>query len=94
VVAGAANNPIATPADAAELRRRGILSAPDFVINAGGMMHASGEIFGVRDEAAVAGAIEGIYGTVIEICERADAEDKPPEVIAVELAGRRLNHIA
>jgi leucine dehydrogenase len=94
VVAGAANNPIATPADSVDLRRRGILSAPDFVINAGGMMHASGEIFGVRDEAAVARAIEGIYGTVNEICERADAEDRPPEVIAVELASERLRPAA
>jgi leucine dehydrogenase len=90
VVAGAANNPIATPADAAELRRRGILYAPDFVINAGGMMHASGEIFGVHDEAAVARAIEGIYATVTEICERADAEDISPEIVAVELASERL----
>jgi leucine dehydrogenase len=90
VVAGAANNPVATPADAAELRRRGILYAPDFVINAGGMMHASGEIFGVYDEPAVARAIEGIYATVARICVRADLENTSPDIIAIRMAGERL----
>jgi leucine dehydrogenase len=90
VVAGAANNPLATSADAAELSRRGILYAPDFVINAGGMMHASGEIFGVNDEAAVARAIEGIHATITEICRRAEAEARSPEVIALQMANEVL----
>ena len=42
VVAGAANNQLATPQDAELLARRGILYAPDFVINAGGVIHLAG----------------------------------------------------
>jgi leucine dehydrogenase len=90
VVAGAANNPLQAPADGAELWRRGILYAPDFVVNAGGMMHASGEIFGVYDEAGVSTAIEGIYDTVLAICRRAAAQDTRPELVALEMASERL----
>ena len=42
VVAGAANNQLATPWDADRLRDRGILYAPDYVINAGGVIHLAG----------------------------------------------------
>jgi leucine dehydrogenase len=90
VVAGAANNPLQEPADGAALRARGVLYAPDFIVNAGGMMHASGEIFGAYDEAAVTLAIEGIYDTVLDVCRRADLEDTRPELVAIRLAEERL----
>ncbi len=90
VVAGAANNPLAEASDGETLRRMGVLYAPDFVINAGGMMHASGEIFGRYDAAAVERAIAGIYDTVLTICDRAAAADERPEVVAIRLASERL----
>jgi len=90
VVAGAANNPLQEPADGAALRAQGVLYAPDFIVNAGGMMHASGEIFGAYDEAAVAREIEGIYDTVLAVCRRADIEDTQPELVAIKLAEARL----
>ena len=59
VVAGAANNQLATAQDADRLRAADILYAPDFVINAGGVIHLAGyERFG-WDEAAVGGATGG-----------------------------------
>src|SRR5439155_10335154 len=42
IVAGSANNQLAEPADAERLREAGILYAPDFVINAGGVLHSLG----------------------------------------------------
>lgn len=90
VVAGAANNPLREPADGAALRARGVLYAPDFIVNAGGMMHASGEIFGTYDEAAVGREIAGIYDTILEVCRRADIEDTQPELVAIKLAEARL----
>ena len=43
-IAGCANNQLLTDQDADELKRRGILYAPDFVINAGGLINVSSEI--------------------------------------------------
>ena len=94
VVAGAANNPLATPEDGAALSRRGILYAPDFVVNAGGMIHASGEIFGRYDAEEVEQTIGRIYDTVLEIFVRAQAEGTPPESIALRMAQERLSGAA
>ena len=44
IVAGGANNQLATPQDGEELHRRGIIYAPDFLINAGGIINAAAEI--------------------------------------------------
>lgn len=86
IVCGVANNQLATPADGARLRRRGILYAPDYVVNAGGMMHASGDIFGEYDADRVRARIAGIRATTAEIARRADAEDRPTNEIADTMA--------
>jgi leucine dehydrogenase len=91
VIAGAANNPLEGPADGEALWRRNILYVPDFAVNAGGMMHASGEIFGTYDEALVNAAIEGIHDTVLAICRWAADEDIRPEAVALEMAKERLD---
>ena len=44
IVAGGANNQLSTPEDGEELHRRGIVYAPDFLINAGGIINAAAEI--------------------------------------------------
>jgi glutamate dehydrogenase/leucine dehydrogenase len=68
VVAGAANNQLAEPSDAERLRARGILYAPDFVINAGGIIRAAGtEQLGWSDDeidvriAAIAATLDRIF---------------------------------
>jgi leucine dehydrogenase len=91
VVVGAANNPLRSADDGVALHARGILYAPDFVVNAGGMMHASCEIFGAHDEPEVSRAIDGIHETVLAICARAASAHTRPEVVALELARERLS---
>jgi leucine dehydrogenase len=90
IVAGAANNQLATPEDAERLRAAGILYAPDFVINAGGAMHGIGlEQLG-WDEAELGRRVEGIGETLTRIFERADAEGITTAEAAERLAAERL----
>ena len=56
IVAGGANNQLATPADGDRIQQRGILYAPDYVINAGGIINVSTEYLGDGDEAGGQGA--------------------------------------
>ncbi len=91
IVAGAANNQLAEPADADRLRDRGILYAPDFVINAGGVFHNVGrESLGWGDP-EVDRALEGIGDTLGEIFERSEAEGISTGQAAQKLADRRLS---
>jgi len=90
IVAGAANNQLGETADAERLRERGILYAPDFVINAGGVFHNVGrESLGWGD-AEVEQALQGIGGTLTEIFERSDAEGISTGRAADDLAAARL----
>jgi leucine dehydrogenase len=91
VVAGAANNQLATPEDGERLRERGILYAPDFVINAGGAMHGIGlEQLG-WDETELDRRVEGIGDTLARIFETADAEGITTDEAAERLAVERLS---
>lgn len=90
VVAGAANNQLGTPEDGERLRARGILYAPDFVINAGGAMHGIGlEQLG-WDEAELDRRVEGIGETLARIFATADAEGITTDEAAERLAAERL----
>src|SRR5687768_14010651 len=60
VVAGGANNQLATPADGQLIHQRGILYAPDYVINAGGIINVSTEYLKDGDQQTVRGRIEQI----------------------------------
>jgi leucine dehydrogenase len=67
VIAGAANNQLAEPDDADRLAERGILYAPDYVVNAGGMIHlASLEMLG-EDVAARDERLRGIGDTLADV---------------------------
>jgi leucine dehydrogenase len=87
VVAGAANNQLARESIADELAERGIVWAPDFVINAGGLIAVADELHGF-DRARVEEAIEGIADTLGEIYARASAGTNTL-VAAMELAAER-----
>jgi leucine dehydrogenase len=90
IVAGAANNQLATPEDAERLRAAGILYAPDFVINAGGALHGIGlEQLG-WDEAELDRRVEAIGDTLTRIFEAADAEGITTDEAAERLAAERL----
>jgi leucine dehydrogenase len=90
IVAGSANNQLAEPKDAERLRGAGILYAPDFVINAGGVLNSLGvEHLGWTRE-QIEERLARIGGTLEEIYSRADAEAITTEAAAVQLAGARL----
>jgi leucine dehydrogenase len=91
VVAGCANNQLLEPRHASDLRARGILYAPDYVINAGGIINVSCELLpGGYDEAAALRKIEGIYDNLKRVFQISRREDVPTNVAAERLAEQRL----
>jgi leucine dehydrogenase len=91
VVAGAANNQLATPADADRLAARGIVYAPDFAINSGGVFHGIGvELLG-WDDARLGRRLEAIGETLLEIYDRAERDGTSTEAAAQRLAEERLS---
>ena len=90
IVAGAANNQLAVERiHGPEIERRGILYAPDYVINAGGLCNVYGELHDWKQERARRKAGE-IYGTLLRIFERARHEGIPTNAAANRLAEQRI----
>lgn len=90
IVAGCANNQLLELGDAERLRDAGILYAPDFVINAGGVLHAWGtEGLGWTPE-QVEARHAGLGDTLTEIYERAEAQGISTAVAAERIARARL----
>jgi leucine dehydrogenase len=91
IVAGSANNQLAEPEDAARLAEAGILYAPDYVINAGGVIHAWGtEGLGWSPQ-QVEARLAGIGTSLREIFAGAAAEGLTTEAAAERLARSRLD---
>lgn len=88
IVAGSANNQLAEPGDGARLAARGILYAPDYVINAGGVINVAAEIGGSYDAAAVTRKVRALGETLTEIFEAAKGGDTA--AIADAIAEARL----
>jgi len=86
IVAGGANNQIATPADADRLHARGILYAPDYVINAGGIINVALEYLGHGDRAEVEARIAQIPERLRDIWARSKATGRPAAHVADEMA--------
>ncbi len=89
IVAGAANNQLAEAADADRLHRRGILYAPDFAINAGGVISVALGLPGVSRRRVV-DKVEAIGATLAAIFARARAENRTTAAIADQLVEERL----
>jgi leucine dehydrogenase len=89
VVAGAANNQLARTHHGQELHDRGILYAPDYVINAGGLINVYGELHGWGPERSKRKAQE-IYATLHRIFELAEAEGVPTYKAADRVAEERI----
>jgi leucine dehydrogenase len=89
VVAGAANNQLARDAHGAMLRERGILYAPDYVINGGGVICVAGQILGWSD-AEIEKRARAIAPMLAQIFARSDTEGAPTNVIADRMAEERM----
>lgn len=85
VIAGAANNQLATPQDGYEITKRGIFYAPDYVINAGGIINIAEEVRGYSKSRAY-DRVAHIYQTMIEIIHRSGKEKELPFIIADRMA--------
>ncbi len=89
IVAGAANNQLATPEIGDLCRQQGILYAPDFVINAGGIIKVCYEYMNTPEDGMDA-HVRRIGDTLAEVFARADAEGVSTSVIADRLAEEKF----
>ncbi len=89
VVAGAANNQLADDRIAGLLQAHGVLWAPDFVVNAGGIINIAEEV-GTYDPANARRRVKSIGDTLRTIYDRAEAEHTTPLAAALSLAYLRL----
>ena len=92
IVCGAANNQLAHSGVEKQLAERGILYAPDYVVNSGGVIQVADEIGGFVMERARAKAAQ-IYDTTLKIFGIAADEGVPPAVAADRLAERRMSEV-
>jgi leucine dehydrogenase len=93
IVAGSANNQLERPEHADALAELGILYAPDFVINSGGLMNVADELIGYDRDRAMS-RVEAIYRTLREIFQRARLEGVTPARAASRLAEERMSGVS
>ncbi|WP_265570879.1 Glu/Leu/Phe/Val family dehydrogenase [Sphingomicrobium nitratireducens] len=90
IIAGAANNQLAHKEDGQRLDARGILYAPDYVINAGGIINVSTEYLKDGGPELVRQRIEGIPGRLDQIWEESEASGRDPAAVADAMAKRLI----
>ena len=92
IICGGANNQLAHPGVEKLLADRGIVYAPDYLVNAGGVIQVADELHGFSFERAEAKAAQ-ILATTRQILVAADADGVPPAVAADRLAERRIAEV-
>ena len=90
IVAGGANNQLATSQDGDRIHARGILYAPDYVINAGGIINVSTEYLKDGDQALVRQRIEAIPGKLETIWQESAETGRNPARVAGDMARRLI----
>lgn len=90
VVAGGANNQLATREDGHRLHDRGILYAPDYVINAGGIINVGLEYLGQGNMAEVQARVDKIPARLIEVWDESDRTGDPESEVADRIAQRLI----
>jgi leucine dehydrogenase len=90
IVAGGANNQLATPEDGERIAARGILYAPDYVINAGGIINVSTEYVGDGDASLVRRRIEAIPDRLETIWAESAASGRDPAAVADAMAQKLI----
>lgn len=93
VIAGSANNQLKEERHGEMLHEKGIVYAPDYVINAGGVINVADELNGYNRERALK-KVEGIYHSLTEIFKISKEENISTARAADELAERRIEQIA
>jgi leucine dehydrogenase len=94
LIAGGANNQLLDELrDGKALQEKGIIYAPDFLINAGGVINVYTELEGYNQEKAYA-KTENIYDTTLKVLRKADEERITPQEAAIALANERIKQIA
>jgi leucine dehydrogenase len=91
IIAGGANNQLKTDSDGQRLLERGVLYAPDYVINAGGIISVAHEHFSLGGEQEVDDAIGRIPQRLAEIFQRSSNERRPTNLIATQLAEEKIH---
>lgn len=89
IIAGAANNQLAHTYHGQQLHDKGILYAPDYVINAGGVIFAASKYLNTS-ETIVMNQIDGIRTTLLDIFTRSTQENRPTSEIADTMAQEKL----
>ena len=90
IIAGAANNQLATVEDGVRLHTAGVLYAPDYVINAGGIISVGREYLGGASAASIEAEIRKIPERLTQIFERSQAQNRPTSEIADQMAKRLI----
>jgi len=93
IVAGAANNQLAEPRHGDDLYARGILYAPDYAINAGGLVNVAQEVKGYDPKLAREKTLK-IYDTIWDICERSKRLAAPTYKVADIMVEEKLAAVA
>jgi leucine dehydrogenase len=91
-VVGAANNQLETPECADLIQQTGVLYAPDFVVNAGGVINIAEELVGYHRERAYA-HVRRIFDTTLHVIRTAEADGVTTTVAAERLAERRIDEL-
>ncbi|ACL69430.1 Glu/Leu/Phe/Val dehydrogenase dimerization domain-containing protein [Halothermothrix orenii] len=95
IVAGAANNVLAEPRHGEMLHQKGILYAPDYVINGGGLIQVADELGNeTYSEERVMRKCEGIYNQLLKIFKLAEEKDIPTHAAADHIVEERIETIA
>ena len=89
IVAGAANNQLAEPRHGDDLHARGILYAPDYAINAGGLVNVAQEVLGYDADKSREKTLQ-IYDTIFEIVDRSKKANAPTHKIADMIVEEKL----
>lgn len=91
-IVGSANNQLATDKDGDRLADRGILYAPDFVVNAGGLINVYDELLGYSKTRALH-RVDSIYDATTKILETAEELSVNPNQAAMKVAEQRIREI-
>ena len=93
IVAGGANNQLLTEADGEELHRRGVLYAPDYLINAGGIINVSAEIGATYSADRAREKPERIYELMSQVAHVSKTEEISTSRAAARIAEQRLESV-